>query len=118
MFYDVEFCHVGSVACIPQQQIYHFHCKTIYKMLVSLVFICECVTHFDYFTVLQHGTSTQPQPLTKVVYRQELDQVMAVLARFTSVYLDSCVKTNYSLLDMLYSKWHVQYTPAIWPLHC
>jgi len=47
------------------------------------------------------------------VYRQELDQITAVLAQFTSVYLDSCVKTNCSLLDMFYFKWHVQYTPAI-----
>ena len=90
--------HLWEVICLPQNFVYGFKCFVMWNS-AGLVM-------------------SQPQPLTKAVYRQELDQITTVLAQFTSVYLDSCVKTYYSFLDMFYSKWHVQYTPAIWPLHC
>jgi hypothetical protein len=54
--------------------------EIIYRMHV----VCKSVKYFDYPTVLQHNTSTWSKILGKALYKQELDQVTAMLTCFTS----------------------------------
>jgi len=51
------------------------------------------------------------------VCQQELDKVTAVLARSTSTKLYKGVETNFSLLDISYSKWPVEHALEFRPLH-
>jgi hypothetical protein len=46
IFPDVEFCEVDIAGGISPQQPYHFQCRN--HIWNTCVFICKCVTHFDY----------------------------------------------------------------------
>jgi hypothetical protein len=90
---DVEFCNVGNTASIPQQQPNCFTAETKQCMLAYFLFVKVLVISIN----PMYNTITQAYPLAKTLYKQEHDQVIVVLADFTSAKLGNSVKTNCSL---------------------
>jgi hypothetical protein len=85
------FCEVDIVASIPQQLLYHFHCRNRIRNACRHTYL-----------IVPQNIATQAQPLAERVQKQELGQVTAVLARFASASLDSGIEMKYFLLDFLF----------------
>jgi hypothetical protein len=68
--------------------------------------------HFDCPVVLKSTQPRRAQSLAETVYKQELDQIRALLARFSSASLYKGVEMNYSLFAFFFSKRPVEHARA------
>lgn len=77
--------HHGAQFSIPvsalHQSSFNIHLWEVISLCQNSVYGFKCFVMWNFAGLVM----AQPQPLTKAVYRQELYQITAVLAHFTSV---------------------------------